>query len=304
LIADFFRSKPLGRLVQIDQRSPIFFGNRFQGSFERLVAIAASRSEDVAQQAMCVHADQNWLRRIADIPADRELWIHCASGYRASIAAALLDRYDLDVVLIDDRTHTDLAHGAAPPPPLASFDDASQVVAVGGMSKLYWGGLRLGWIRARSSLINRLIEHKAGSDLGTSAPMQIIAAEWLLHHHEATRTWRNEQLRESLEALESALTASMPAAEWERPAGGPNLWIRLPGTNALEFSHRALADGVAVIPGPLLSSRPGRATDRIRVPFYAEPATLVEAVTRLGRCWAQMTGRTPSRVSGVLHREH
>lgn len=40
--------------------------------------------------------------RIADIPADRELWIHCASGYRASVAAALLDRYDLDVVLIDD----------------------------------------------------------------------------------------------------------------------------------------------------------------------------------------------------------
>jgi DNA-binding transcriptional MocR family regulator len=212
--------------------------------------------------------------------------------------------HEEDVVLIDDRTHTDLAHGAVTPPPLASFDDESQVVTVGGMSKLYWGGLRLGWIRARSSLINRLIEHKAGSDLGTSAPMQIIAAEWLLHHHEATRTWRNEQLRESLEALESALTASMPAAEWERPAGGPNLWIRLPGTNALEFSHRALADGVAVIPGPLLSSRPGRATDRIRVPFYAEPATLVEAVSRLGRCWAQMTGRTPTRVSGVLHREH
>jgi len=196
-----------------------------------------------------------------------------------------------DVVLIDDRTHSDLDHGAAAPPPLASFDDQSRVVTIGGMSKLYWGGLRLGWIRARSPLINRLIEQKAGSDLGTSAPMQIIAAELLHHHHEATRVWRNEQLRRSLDALESALKTLMPAAEWDRPAGGPNLWIRLPGTNALDFSHRALADGVAVIAGPLLSCRPGRATDRIRIPFYAEPAVLTEAITRLARCWAQMTGR-------------
>lgn len=40
--------------------------------------------------------------RITEIPPDREVWIHCASGYRASIAAALLDRHDLRVVLIDD----------------------------------------------------------------------------------------------------------------------------------------------------------------------------------------------------------
>jgi hydroxyacylglutathione hydrolase len=40
--------------------------------------------------------------RLDEIPAGRELWIHCASGYRASIAAALLDRHDRPVVLIDD----------------------------------------------------------------------------------------------------------------------------------------------------------------------------------------------------------
>ena len=83
----------------------------------------------------------------------------------------------------------------------------------------------------------------------------------------------------------------MPEAEWVRPAGGPNLWIRLPGTNALELSHRALRAGVAVIAGPLLSCRPGRATDRIRIPFYAEPATVTEAVVRLADCWAPMANR-------------
>ncbi len=39
--------------------------------------------------------------RIDEIP-DGELWVHCASGYRASIAASLLDRAGRAVVVIDD----------------------------------------------------------------------------------------------------------------------------------------------------------------------------------------------------------
>ncbi|MDJ0395635.1 MBL fold metallo-hydrolase [Rhodococcus sp. G-MC3] len=39
--------------------------------------------------------------RLAEVPAG-ELWVHCASGYRASIAASILDRADRTVVLIDD----------------------------------------------------------------------------------------------------------------------------------------------------------------------------------------------------------
>ena len=41
------------------------------------------------------------LDRLDEVPDDR-LLVHCASGYRASIAASLLDRSGRDVVLIDD----------------------------------------------------------------------------------------------------------------------------------------------------------------------------------------------------------
>jgi len=41
------------------------------------------------------------LTRLADLPPGR-LWVHCASGFRASIAASLLDRAGCDVILIDD----------------------------------------------------------------------------------------------------------------------------------------------------------------------------------------------------------
>jgi len=41
-------------------------------------------------------------RRAAEVPADREVWVHCAGGYRASIAASLLVRAGRRPVLIDD----------------------------------------------------------------------------------------------------------------------------------------------------------------------------------------------------------
>ncbi|MGA9873767.1 MAG: MBL fold metallo-hydrolase [Rhodococcus sp. (in: high G+C Gram-positive bacteria)] len=40
--------------------------------------------------------------RLDEVPAAAEVWVHCASGYRASIAASLLDREHRTVVLIDD----------------------------------------------------------------------------------------------------------------------------------------------------------------------------------------------------------
>lgn len=39
--------------------------------------------------------------RMGEIP-DGEVWVHCASGYRSSIAASLIDRDDRTVVLVDD----------------------------------------------------------------------------------------------------------------------------------------------------------------------------------------------------------
>ena len=48
-------------------------------------------------------------RRLADVPAG-EVWVHCAGGYRASVAASLLDAAGLPLVAVDD-----------------SFDNAAQV---------------------------------------------------------------------------------------------------------------------------------------------------------------------------------
>jgi hydroxyacylglutathione hydrolase len=66
--------------------------------------------------------------RLAEIP-DGRLWVHCQAGYRAGIAASLLDRAGRDVVLIDDDFLR--ASLTAPPVPLAQLASPAPVGAVG-----------------------------------------------------------------------------------------------------------------------------------------------------------------------------
>jgi hydroxyacylglutathione hydrolase len=44
------------------------------------------------------------VRRMDEVPSDREVWVHCASGYRSSLAASLLARAGRKPVMIDDES--------------------------------------------------------------------------------------------------------------------------------------------------------------------------------------------------------
>jgi glyoxylase-like metal-dependent hydrolase (beta-lactamase superfamily II)/rhodanese-related sulfurtransferase len=41
--------------------------------------------------------------RVDELPVDRDVWVHCAAGFRAAIAASLLQRTGRSPVLVDDR---------------------------------------------------------------------------------------------------------------------------------------------------------------------------------------------------------
>jgi hydroxyacylglutathione hydrolase len=57
------------------------------------------------------HIPMHQLLENLDALPPGQLWVHCASGYRASIAASLLDRAGRDVVLIDDSFDNAVAAG-------------------------------------------------------------------------------------------------------------------------------------------------------------------------------------------------
>jgi hydroxyacylglutathione hydrolase len=74
-----------------------------RGRREFILLDVRSRSEwEEARIAGAVHIPlQELPGRVAEIPRG-EIWVHCQSGYRAAVAAGLLDAAGRDVVLIDD----------------------------------------------------------------------------------------------------------------------------------------------------------------------------------------------------------
>ncbi len=167
-----------------------------------------------------------------------------------------------DTVFVDDMTLAELPLGdRPPPPPLAAFGPQQpNLITVGSLSKLYWGGLRTGWIRASRGGVARLAAAKAAADLGSSVFQQAIVAALLRGQHQAITHWRGQWLRDRHDALAGALRSLLPGWSWPEPDGGLTLWVRLPGpADSGAFAQAALRLGVAVVPGRLLSANGERA---------------------------------------------
>ncbi len=188
-----------------------------------------------------------------------------------------------NVPVVDDAVIGDLGHGSPVPPPVAYYRPDAPVVLVGSLSKLFWGGLRIGWLRASAPMLTFLARAKAVEDLGGDTLSQVLAVR-LLERIDEVIAWRNLQLRSSLDRVEAAIRAAGTGWEWERPPGGQSLWVRLPGGDASAFAQVAIRHGVSVIPGPLVSPN-GAGGDRFRLPFVADPEVLETAVELLARAW-------------------
>ncbi|WP_062528710.1 PLP-dependent aminotransferase family protein [Demequina rhizosphaerae] len=173
--------------------------------------------------------------------------------------------------VIDDRTLADLALSGTSPRPLAALGTGAPVVTVGGMSKVFWGGLRIGWLHTNATLAAQLRHRRAAMDLGSPALFQRLGARLLRERFEDTLAWRLASLRESLAATREAIAEAGLGWEAVEPAGGPSLWVRMPGQSAERFAERAERAGVPVVAGAAFSVVPGAGADRFRLPFYLPP---------------------------------
>ncbi|GAA2808010.1 PLP-dependent aminotransferase family protein [Saccharopolyspora taberi] len=206
------------------------------------------------------------------MPAER-------AGRLAAIARAE------DVLVVEDRTLADLVHTGEPPGTIAAGHPHG-TIRTHSLSKVLWGGLRVGWISAAAPLLARLTELRQDSDLAGSSPSQQLAA--ILLQHNEIQPWRAELARRR-DHLAAALRAAVPEWTWELPPGGMSLWVRLPGTDTDRFAETAREHGVAVAPGSLFSAD-GRFRDHLRLSFALTPELLDRAVAGLTAAWQAATG--------------
>lgn len=202
---------------------------------------------------------------------------------RAAVRAAA-DRSGVTVV--GDETLGDLVLDGAGHPPFAGDGASPRVVSVGSASKTFWGGLRVGWVRADAQTVHRLARTRQASDTATSVLEQLAVVE-LLREHEALLPARVAGLRERRDLLAGMLREALPDWDVPTPAGGLCLWVGLGRPVAQALAGAAAAEGVLVGAGPDFT--PDRtAHDRVRLTFTRPPEELAEAVPRLVRAWSRV----------------
>jgi DNA-binding transcriptional MocR family regulator len=196
---------------------------------------------------------------------------------------------ELQVPVVEDDTLAELGLGASLPPPIAAFAPNAPILTIGSLDKLFWTGLRVGYIRGPEPWILRLGRFKALSDLGGPLVSQAIGA-LLLDHVDAAIKARRREVGGKLALLTKLIATHLPAWTWKKPAGGLLLWARMPAGNAEELAPIAARHGVALVSGSA-NSPDHRFADHVRLPIVADAATMKEGMARLGRAAAEYQPR-------------
>ncbi|MGE2835559.1 PLP-dependent aminotransferase family protein [Mycobacterium sp. SMC-4] len=265
-----------------------------------LTAIAASGTQAVpvamTDDGWDLDAMQNVIAQLAPqlaylVPDNHNPTGHTLAGEdRPRLAKLIADSRTRTIV---DETIADIWLDRPVPRPLAAELTAHRdlVLTIGSMSKSFWGGLRIGWIRAERNTIATVAALRPTVDMGTAILEQLAAAK-LLAMTDDVLPERREMLRARRHFLRTLLAERLP--EWQpgSGAGGLSLWVRLPAPMSTALSAAASRIGLELPAGPRFGVN-GALERFVRVPYALPEEQLDEAVALLATAWHSITGASP-----------
>jgi len=208
---------------------------------------------------------------------------------KRAVASAIKGRKTL---LIDDDPYGELRFSGKPTTPFWTLLP-NQTVMLGSFSKVVVPGLRLGWIVAPQSLIDKLLIAKQASDLHTSLLPQRMMHRYLSHysldqHIESIINQYGKQRDAMLKAIDRYFPRQISVT---RPDGGMFLWVSLPAQlTAKQVFDLALQERVVFVPGdPFYTD--GQTIRSLRLNFSCvDAATIETGIRRLGGVIRRLLG--------------
>jgi DNA-binding transcriptional MocR family regulator len=192
-------------------------------------------------------------------------------------------------LVVGDEVLTELTLDGAPPVSFPGDGDGSGfVIAIGSASKSFWGGLRIGWVRAHPDVVGRLAVRRRQVDVGTAVLEQLVTVQ-LLARREELLARRRAELRERRDLLVGLLAERLPSWRTTVPAGGLALWVDLGAPVSSALAASAGRYGVRLAPGPAFGVDLGLER-HLRLPFSEHPDALRRAVGGLAAAWDDLAG--------------
>ena len=215
-----------------------------------------------------------------------------SSPERAAVAAAAARAR---VSVIFDETLIDLWLDR-PHQPYGFEEPDEGLVRLGSTGKSFWGGLRIGWIRADVQTIAALAQRRASIDLG-SAVLEQLAVVHLLANEDQALDERRTALRGRRDDFIALVAQRLPDWNASSPPGGLSLWAELPAPVSTALAATSERFGLRLAAGPRFGVD-GAFERYLRLPFTLAPDELGEAVERLALAYARLRpAAAPARAS-------
>ncbi|MFB5196268.1 PLP-dependent aminotransferase family protein [Neobacillus sp. KR4-4] len=196
-----------------------------------------------------------------------------------------------DVLIVEDNPYGAIRFAGETLPPVKYFDTEGRVIYISTFSKIFTPGLRLGWICADETFIEKYVAFKQTADLHTDSFAQRITAKYLeLYNIEEHINKIKAVYKERCTVMLSCIEEFFPKnLSYSKPEGGLFIWVELPkSVDSRGLFAECLANNVAFVPGsPFFPN--GTENNALRLNYSNMPIEKIrEGMKRMGE---------------VLHRE-
>ncbi|WP_396667693.1 PLP-dependent aminotransferase family protein [Microbacterium sp. R86528] len=138
------------------------------------------------------------------------------------------------------------------PHPVAAHDDSGHVIYLRSLTKSTSPALRVGAVIARGPVRERILADHVAESMYVSGMLQAAAVDVITQPSWSTHLrGLRQQLKARRDLLADSIETHVPEAHISRrPAGGLNLWLRLPdGTDLERLVRECESRGVIIAPG-------------------------------------------------------
>lgn len=167
---------------------------------------------------------------------------------------------ELALPIVEDDPFSLTDYEGLPPSPLKSMDSIGSVLYIGSFSKIAASGMRIGWMVAPNSIVERLADARQQMDFGLSVIPQQVAAQFLKSNYFEPHLDRlRMQLQYKRDLLIEALQKELPGlVTFTAPQGGLHLWCKLvPDVHDGKLLEESIKRGIVFVPGSVYGSDSG-----------------------------------------------
>jgi len=266
--------------------SPSYLGaiNAFKAYEPRFVEIEMDDHGMIMEELEKALAENPQAKFIYTIPDFQNPTGKTLSVDRRKKMVELAVKYNIPIV--EDNPYGDLRFDGEMLPAIKSFDKEGIVIFLGTFSKTFSPGLRLGWVCAEPTILNKYLIVKQGADLQTNSLAQREAAEYMQAHNLNEHIIKiKEVYKKRRDLMLETMKQEFPNdCTFTYPEGGLFTWVKLPeNVDARDVFKLALEQNVAFVPGGSFFPNGGKKNYfRLNYSNMSEEK-IVEGITRLGK---------------------